>query len=134
MCRMSLRARRAPSAPLEEAEGLADPSAEGSARRLELADIAAKALAGVSPASREVLALRYLAGCSEADIVEALGLPLATVKGRLHEGRKQAQRELRPVVRELLSLETRSDEAVERIMARCGRPGCGCPDTLTEGR
>ncbi|MBI5443522.1 MAG: RNA polymerase sigma factor [Deltaproteobacteria bacterium] len=134
VCLMAVRRRRLPMEPLDAGADHPDPAAAGRLRRMELCDIAWRALAGVSAASREVLALRYLAGCSEAEIGDALGLPLAKVKSRLHEGRKQAQRELRPIVRELLRAEAGSDEAVDEIMAKCGSPGCRCSHTLTEGR
>jgi RNA polymerase sigma-70 factor, ECF subfamily len=134
VCLMWVRRRRKPLESLEMASDHPDPAPAWRLRRLELCQIAWRALSGVSTTSREVLALRYLAGCSEAEIAKALDLPLATVKSRLHEGRKQAQRELRPVVRELLRAEGGSDEAVDEILAKCGTPASRCSDTLTEGR
>lgn len=133
-CRRWYRRREPAAAPLDEALGVEDPAAGDEARRAEVRQIIAETLAAVSERSREVLALHYLGGCSEAEIAAALGLRRATVKSRLREGRVQARRALDPLVRELLRLDTRSDEAVEEIMQRCGSPGCGCPATLTEGR
>jgi len=134
VCRMWLRRGRIASVPLGAGTEQEDPTAVATLREAELAEIVGRMLAQVSPKSREVLALHYLAGCSEADIAETLGLLSATVKSRLREAREQAKRKLLPVVRELLSLQTPSEEIVEQIMARCGNPGCICPDMLLEGR
>ncbi|MEW6489092.1 MAG: sigma-70 family RNA polymerase sigma factor [Thermodesulfobacteriota bacterium] len=133
-CRLWYRRHEPATAPLDEALGVEDLAAGGAARRAEVRRIIVDTLAAVSERSREVLALHYLGGCSEAEIAEALGLRRTTVKSRLHEGRAQARRALEPLVRELLLLDTRSGEAVEEIVQRCGSPGCGCPETLTEGR
>jgi FixJ family two-component response regulator len=115
-----------------------DPTASARFRRTELAEIVRGMLARVSPRSREVLALHYLAGYSEAEIAVALGLSSATIKSRLREGREQAKRNLLPVVRELLALETNpgcgcpvSQQRAERVMAGYGTRGCRCHKTLT---
>jgi len=134
VCRMWLRRRRVAAAPLEAISEKNDLAAAARLKRVELGEIVSGMLAQVSPRSREVLALRYLGDCSEAEIAAALGISLTTVKSRLHEARAQAKRKLLPVVKELLSLQTPSKEMVERVMARCGSPGCVCPDTLVEGR
>jgi RNA polymerase sigma-70 factor (ECF subfamily) len=104
----------------------------------ELAEIVRGMLAQVSPKSREVLALHYLAGYSEAEIAVALGLSPATIKSRLREGREQAKQNLLRVVRELLALQTTpgcgcplSQQTAERIMAGYGKRGCRCHKTLT---
>ncbi|GAB4283797.1 MAG: sigma-70 family RNA polymerase sigma factor [Deferrisomatales bacterium] len=132
-CGMWARRRRAVWTSLEAVPEPADPHAEAPPRRAEIARVVARALAGVTPKSREVLALRYLADWSEAEIARSLGLPPGTVKSRLHEGRKQARRALEPLIKELLRWETDSPEAVDRILERCHSPGCRCPETLTEG-
>jgi len=43
---------------------------------------------GLKPKYREVLALRYVDGLSYAEIAVALGLTVARVKSRLHDGRE----------------------------------------------
>jgi RNA polymerase sigma-70 factor (ECF subfamily) len=134
VCRMWLRQKRKPTTSLEMVPEPEDVAARERQSRNEVSQVVRDVLARVSTKSREVLALRYLAGCSEAEIAEVLALAPSTVKSRLFEGRKQAKTILLPAVEEFLRLETRSDEIANRVMQRCGSPGCICPDTLTEGR
>jgi RNA polymerase sigma factor (sigma-70 family) len=137
VCRMWRRRQRATPEPLDAMVELDDPTAADRFRRTELAGIVRGMLAQVSPKSREVLALHYLAGYSETEIAVALGLSPATIKSRLREGREQAKRNLLPIVRELLALQTTpgcgcpvSQQAAERIMAGYGTRGCRCHKTL----
>lgn len=139
VCRMWRRRQRATPEPLDTIAELDDPTAAARFRRTELAEIVRGMLAQMSPKSREVLALHYLAGYSEAEIAVALGLSPATIKSRLREGREQAKQHLLPVVRELLALQTKpgcgcplSQKAAERIMAGYGKRGCRCHKTLTD--
>jgi RNA polymerase sigma factor (sigma-70 family) len=55
-----------------------------------------EALATVSARQREVLVLRHLAGMSEAEIAEHLGLGLGTVKTHLRRGREALQARFGP--------------------------------------
>jgi RNA polymerase sigma factor (sigma-70 family) len=55
-----------------------------------------EALATVSARQREVLVLRHLAGLSEGEIAEHLGLGLGTVKTHLRRGREAMQARLGP--------------------------------------
>jgi RNA polymerase sigma factor (sigma-70 family) len=134
VCRMWHRRQRATSAPLDAIAEVDDPAAAARLRRSELSAIVGAMLGQVSPMSREVLALHYLAGYSEAELAVALGVAPATVKSRLREAREQAKRKLLPVVRELLSLQPRSAKIVEPIMTRYGKAGCACAQILTDGR
>jgi len=138
VCRMWRRRQRPTPEPLDTVAEVDDPTAAARFRRAELVEIVRRMLAQVSPKSREVLALHYLAGYSEAEIAVALGLSSATVKSRLREGREQAKRNLLPVVRELLALQTKpgcgcplSQQTAQRIMAGYGKRGCRCHETLT---
>ncbi|MGH8070969.1 MAG: RNA polymerase sigma factor [Candidatus Entotheonellia bacterium] len=138
VCRMWRRRQRATPEPLDTMAELDDPTAAARFRRTELAEIVRGMLAQVSPKSREVLALHYLAGYSETEMAVALSLSPATIKSRLREGREQAKRNLLPVVRELLALQTNpgcgcplSQQTAERIMAGYGTRGCRCHKTLT---
>jgi RNA polymerase sigma-70 factor (ECF subfamily) len=140
-CRMWRRRQRAAPDPLDAVTEVADPTATARFRRAELAEIVRGMLVQVLPKSREVLALHYLAGYSEVEIAEALGLPVGTIKSRLREGREQAKRKLLPVVRELLALQTKpgcgcplSHKMAELAMTGYGKAGCECSKTLTEGR
>jgi RNA polymerase sigma-70 factor, ECF subfamily len=141
VCRMWRRRQRTTPEPLDAIAEVDDPAAAAGFQRSELAEIVRGVLAQVSPKSREVLALHYLAGYSEAEIAVALALSPATIKSRLREGCEQAKRKLLPVVRELLALQTKpacgcplSQKMAELTMPGYGKPGCGCPKTLTEGR
>jgi RNA polymerase sigma factor (sigma-70 family) len=141
MCRMWRRRQFAGLEPMDAIVEVDDPAAATRFRRTELAEIVRVMLAQVSPKSREVLALHYLAGYSEAEIAVALGLRPATIKSRLREGREQAKRKLLPVVRELLALQRKpgcgcplSQKMAKLTLAGYGKPGCGCPKALTDGR
>jgi RNA polymerase sigma factor (sigma-70 family) len=139
--RMWRRRQPATLEPLDAIAEVDDPAAAAHFRRSELAEIVHGMLAQVSPMSREVLALHYLAGYSEAELAVAFGVAPATIKSRLREGREQAKRKLLPVIRELLALQTKpgcgcplSQKMAALPMAGYGKPGCGCPKTLTGGR
>ncbi len=134
VCRMWRRRQRATSEPLEAIAEIDDPGAVARLRRSELGEIVRAMLAQVSPLSREVLALHYLAGYSEAELAVACGVTPATIKSRLREARQQAKRKLLPVVRELLALQPRSAKIVEPTMPRYGKAGCACARILTDGR
>jgi RNA polymerase sigma factor (sigma-70 family) len=134
VCRIWRRRQRATSEPLDAIAEVDDPAAAARLRRSELGGIVRAMLAQVSPLSREVLALHYLAGYSEAELAVACGVSPATVKSRLREAREQAKRKLLPVVREVLSLQPRSAKIVEPTMPRYGKAGCACSRVLTDGR
>jgi RNA polymerase sigma-70 factor, ECF subfamily len=138
VCCMWRRRQRPTSESLDTIAEVDDPTAAAQFRRAELAEIVRGMLAQVSPKSQEVLALHYLAGYSEAEMAVALGLSPTTVKSRLREGREQAKRNLLPVVRELLALQTNPgcgcplpQQAAARVMAGYGTRGCRCHKTLT---
>jgi len=140
VCRMWRRRQRTTPEPLDTMAELDDPTAAVRFRRAELAEIVRGMLAQVSPKSREVLALHYLAGYSEAEMAVALGLSPATIKSRLREGREQAKRTLLPVVRELLALQMKpgcgcplSQQTAERVMVGYGKRGCNCHETHAIG-
>jgi RNA polymerase sigma-70 factor, ECF subfamily len=134
VCRMWHRRQHTTPEPLDAISALEDPAAAVRLRRSELGEIVRAMLAQMSPTSREVLALHYLAGYSEAELAVACGVSPATIKSRLHEAREEAKRKLLPIVRELLSLRPRSATMVEPTMPRYGKAGCACARTLTEGK
>jgi RNA polymerase sigma-70 factor, ECF subfamily len=134
VCRMWRRRQRTTAEPLETIAEVDDPSAAARLRRSELGEIVQAMLAQLSPTSREVLALHYLAGYSEAELAVACGVSPSTIKSRLHEAREQAKRQLLPIVRELLSLQSRSMRRVEPTLPRYGKTGCPCARVLTDTR
>ena len=138
VCRMWRRRQHATYEPLDMIAEVDDPTAAARFRRTERAEIGRGMLTQVSPKSREVLALHYLAGYSEMEIAVALGLSSATIKSRLREGREQAKQKLLPVVRELLALQTTPgcgcplpQQTAARVMAGYGTRGCRRHKTLT---
>jgi RNA polymerase sigma factor (sigma-70 family) len=134
VCRMWRRRQRTTTEPLDTVVEVDDPVAAARLRRTELDEIVQTMLAQLSPTSREVLALHYLAGYSEAELAVAYGVAPSTIKSRLHEAREQAKRKLLPVVRELLSHRPRSAKIVEPSMPRYGKAGCACGRALTDTR
>jgi RNA polymerase sigma-70 factor (ECF subfamily) len=88
------RRRRRNARPLEEAHALVDP-ARGPDERAADAERAAavrRALAAVSPEHRAVVVLHDLQGLEYAEVAEALGVALGTVKSRLHRARLELAR------------------------------------------
>lgn len=68
-------------------------SADAAALRPRLAE----ALAGLKPADRDVLLLLAWGQLDQAEVAAALGIPVGTVRSRLHRARRQ----LRPVLHDL---------------------------------
>lgn len=89
LARTASRARRAPHLTLVPG---ADPSVPPARHPEErgLPEVAC----GLKPRYREVLALRYVEGLSYRDIAVALGITVARVKSRLHDGRELVRRRL----------------------------------------
>ncbi len=87
----------------------ADP-ADDLLRDRQLAAEVAAAMAQLAPAYREVLVLRDIEGLTAPEVSELLGMPVATVKTRLHRARLQVRDRLAPL------LEPSADH------------GSGCPD------
>jgi RNA polymerase sigma-70 factor (ECF subfamily) len=97
LCRNRVRGeRRRPARSLAAAEGdagefVASPDAPPGARieRDETARIVRAARDALPPSYRTILALRYEGDLSHEEIAEALGgLPIGTVKNRLHRARE----------------------------------------------
>lgn len=96
----SMRRKRLDTVPLEtpgeELPGpiarLEDPSApspDGVVQGRDLARDLTAAVEGLDPLYRELVLLRFQEGLAYQEIVEVTGLPMGTVKTRLHRGRKQ---------------------------------------------
>jgi RNA polymerase sigma-70 factor (ECF subfamily) len=88
LCYSRLGRRRLPSEPVTDlvAERLADSSAgpAANAEWAELREIVREGIQGLSDKHRAVVILYYLEGRSLQETADALGLPLGTVKSRLH--------------------------------------------------
>ncbi|HPA18844.1 MAG TPA: sigma-70 family RNA polymerase sigma factor [Verrucomicrobiae bacterium] len=106
-CLDALRKRRVPTIPLDPAGDAFDPGSRipdpgpspvDLAGRAELARAVERALESLPPPYRSVLVLRHVDGLSYEEISEALGLPMATVKIRIHRGREKLQQILLPFV------------------------------------
>jgi RNA polymerase sigma factor (sigma-70 family) len=68
----------------------------------ELHDEVIEAIKGLSVANREAVVGYYLQGYSYAELAELLGVPVSTIKGRLHKGRKQLEPSLEQAARQVL--------------------------------
>ncbi|MEI7745083.1 MAG: RNA polymerase sigma factor [Chloroflexota bacterium] len=88
LCYSRLGRRRLPSEPVTDlvAERLADGAASPAARAewAELAVIVREGIAALSEKHRAVVLLYYLEGRSLQETADMLGLPLGTVKSRVH--------------------------------------------------
>jgi len=88
LCYSRLGRRRLPSEPVTDlvAERLVDVGVQPDARaeRMELRRIVREGIAGLSDKHRAVVVLYYLEGRSLQETATELGLPLGTVKSRVH--------------------------------------------------
>jgi RNA polymerase sigma factor (sigma-70 family) len=108
--RMALRRRyrlTLEGLPRQVAEGLpggeAGPTPEDAWASREIYQAILAALQALPPATREAVIGFYLQGYSYQELAELLDLPLSTVRGRLHHGRRRLRRALRPLADELLT-------------------------------
>lgn len=118
LARSALRRRR--SLSLEALRGgartdpsLVDASPGPEEVRLarELNDEILVALGGLSEVNRGAMVGYYLEGYSQAELAELLGVPVSTIKGRLHKGRRALVPTLEPVARQVLGKERELKEA-----------------------
>jgi RNA polymerase sigma-70 factor (ECF subfamily) len=88
------RRRRRDARPLEDVHAVADPGLGPDERAADAERAAAvhRALAAVSPEHRAVVVLHDLQGLEYAEIADALGMALGTVKSRLHRARLELAR------------------------------------------
>jgi RNA polymerase sigma factor (sigma-70 family) len=116
LARYRLRQKR--RRPLLSLESLGGSSERGTDRLLadtapgpeevrlarELHDEVLEAIRDLSVANREVVVGYYLQGYSYTELAELLGVPVSTIKGRLHRGRRQLEPSLAPVARQVLRI------------------------------
>jgi RNA polymerase sigma-70 factor (ECF subfamily) len=75
--------------PLDRVADSSEPDPEQRSRGLALARDLQAAVDRLEPAYRELVLLRFQEGLAYQEIAEITGLPLGTVKVRLHRGRKR---------------------------------------------
>ena len=80
----------------------ASPTPEEVRLARELHDEVLAALEGLSEVNREAVVGYYLEGYGQAELAELLGVPVSTVKGRLHRSRRALAPSLEPVARQVL--------------------------------
>lgn len=83
---------------LEALEDPAGPSPEGEAERKEAIGLLVRALAELPAQDRALLDLRYREGLSDAEVAEATGMPVNTVKTRIFRARGRLRAWLAPLL------------------------------------
>ena len=103
-CDRMLRRKRLLTTRLEEASSVAGPEgdpasiAEAHELEAELRD----AISSLPSTARPAITLFYISGYSQHEICEFLGIPVNTLKSRLHRGRKQLKERMVGMVEERL--------------------------------
>lgn len=88
---LRLASRRRPELSLDAADHAApDPALERAEERVDVG----RAMAGLAPADRLLLGLRYADDRTQLSIAQELGVPEGTVKVRLHRVRSRLRRAL----------------------------------------
>ncbi len=70
--------------PFDEAAARATETDAATPAQDDRVDAARETISALEPVQREILDLRFAQGLSYAEIAEALGIPLGTVRSRLH--------------------------------------------------
>jgi RNA polymerase sigma-70 factor (ECF subfamily) len=86
-----------PARPSDPAEGVDEETPERIVGRAETGAAVREALASLSPAHQEALALREFDGESYQDIARIVRCPVGTIMSRLHHARRRLATELAPV-------------------------------------
>ena len=104
---VSRRRREKPTVSVDQArDELGHEPADGGAGpsdRLERLERAGQVQAGLTRLSEEhraILVLREVDGCAYEEIAEILGLPVGTIRSRLHRARMQLREQLKDVLQE----------------------------------
>ena len=83
--------------------GSESPAPDAGVAREQLRQLLERAVAGLPLSFRSVFVLREIEGLSVDEAAEALGIPPATVKTRLHRARQRLQQALAPEVHSALT-------------------------------
>jgi RNA polymerase sigma-70 factor (ECF subfamily) len=101
VCKMQVRKRLPSFLDIDELERKESKTAnefllydEPEFSNIELRDLLAKALQSLTPSEQEVYTLYFIDNYTYREIAKALGVPMGTVKRRLHEVRKKMQKEI----------------------------------------
>jgi len=97
--RCALRRRREAAANVEAMGGLPAFASDDPAATAEGRDFEARlgaAIAQLAPDHRAAVVLRHIEGLSLQEAAQALGVPLGTVKSRLHHARRALEERLAP--------------------------------------
>lgn len=81
----------------------------------ELRSIVRSAMGGLTPLQRDAIVLHYVGGYGVGEMAQLLGVPLGTVKRRLHDARRRLKGELLVVVGDELRQSGPSDDLGARI-------------------
>ena len=133
-CDRIIRRKRPVLAPMEFAES--QPSAEISqaeaVEQREMKDRLMSAVDTLPEREREVLMLFYISGYSHKEIGEFLGVPVTTVKKRLHDGRERLRERLMQVFQVAVHERrpSRDDVFAARVLALLGAARTGDAATV----
>ena len=87
--------RQSRQAQLLESSDAAATEEASSESRLDETEIVWKAIRTLEPEHQEVIHLRFAADLSYVEIAEMLGVPVGTIRSRLHRGLKAARTQLK---------------------------------------
>jgi len=83
--------------------------------RQDLREQVMAAVARLSGPQRETVTLFYMNGYSQSDVAAIQGVPLGTVKRRLHDARKRLQKEMLTMVEDVLKSESPDEDFATRV-------------------
>lgn len=93
-CSRIIRRTRLVTVPLDDAFVARPEPSAGNVRDWELRDLLLTAIDASPESDRAVIALRYMSDFSYQEMCDFLGIPLSTVKKRLHEARRRLRARL----------------------------------------
>ncbi len=114
-----LNRRRLPTEDLSAAANVHDPrpQPDEEQEKREICEMVRRALSSLSEANRATTVLYYINGYSQRDISGILGVPLGTVKRRLHESRNSLRRDIMEMVRETFAKNELEGEFAQEVSA-----------------
>jgi RNA polymerase sigma-70 factor (ECF subfamily) len=107
--------RQVPLGSIEEPAGTG-PTPQAELERNELRERVISQISRLTPKQRETVTLYYLGEHQLSEVATIQGIPVGTVKRRLHDARVKLKKEMLDVVKESLRDEGPSDETTERVV------------------